>query len=183
MTKMFFKIRDPHPWFPKTKIIDGLPSWYRACLVWQLYGFECRHLSKIENRRHKPRNGQHTLAHQKNIQKNYLFFTQPEGFPSLRTTRSIPYTALQSINLFSFSLSFKAILDFLDLDPRSLFNLDPEHCKHIQINKLSNLLLQLSVRCDNGQKSILYNNMDYVLYEALYIINNFLFAKLVCITF
>jgi hypothetical protein len=34
-------------------------------------GFESRHLSKIKNRRHKQRSGQHTLAHRKNKYKKY----------------------------------------------------------------------------------------------------------------
>ncbi len=37
-----------------------------------LIGFESRHLSKIQNGRHKQRSGQHTLTHQKNIQKKVL---------------------------------------------------------------------------------------------------------------
>ncbi len=34
-------------------------------LIWQLSGFESRHLSKILNGRHNQRSGQHTLAHKK----------------------------------------------------------------------------------------------------------------------
>jgi hypothetical protein len=35
-------------------------------------GVYSRHLSKIQNGRHKQRSGQHTLAHQKNIQKKFM---------------------------------------------------------------------------------------------------------------
>jgi hypothetical protein len=44
-------------------------SWWRACLLRQLSGVESRHLSKIQNVRHKLRSGQHTLALPKNKQK------------------------------------------------------------------------------------------------------------------
>jgi hypothetical protein len=43
----------------------------RACLLRQLSGFESRHLSKIQNGRHKQRSGQHTLARPKNIHKKH----------------------------------------------------------------------------------------------------------------
>ncbi len=40
---------------------DGLLSRQRDCLPQQLFGFESRHLSEIQNGRHKQRSG-HTLA-------------------------------------------------------------------------------------------------------------------------
>jgi hypothetical protein len=42
------------------KVGDGWLSWYRACLLRQLSGYESSHLSKIQNGRYKQRNGQHT---------------------------------------------------------------------------------------------------------------------------
>ncbi len=36
--------------------------WQRTCFLRELSGFESRHLSKIQNGRHKQRSGQHTLA-------------------------------------------------------------------------------------------------------------------------
>ncbi len=43
-----------------------------AKLVARLPGFESRHLSIIQNGRHKQRRGQHTLARQKKIQIKYF---------------------------------------------------------------------------------------------------------------
>jgi hypothetical protein len=40
----------------------------------------CRHLSKIQNGRHKQRSGHHTLARQKYIQKNPVSWTIPFSF-------------------------------------------------------------------------------------------------------
>ena len=45
-----------------------------TCYAMQLSELESRHLSKVQNRRHEPRSGQHSLARQKNIQiKNISF--------------------------------------------------------------------------------------------------------------
>jgi hypothetical protein len=43
-----------------------------ASLLRQLSGFVSRHLSKIQNGRHKQRSGQHTLARDKIVRKKYF---------------------------------------------------------------------------------------------------------------
>jgi serine/threonine protein kinase len=53
--------------------LGGLRRWVatlgNAKLLRQLYGFESRHLSKMQNGRHKPKSGQRTLACQKMYNK------------------------------------------------------------------------------------------------------------------
>ncbi len=57
----------------KRRVAEFLERWVanllERLLLRQLSGFESRHLSKIQNGRHKQRRGQYTLARQNNLKK------------------------------------------------------------------------------------------------------------------
>ncbi len=81
-TWFFAKARDRKIKRNKTKNVCDIK---KLSVAEVLAGFESRHLSKIQNCRHKQRSGQHTLAHQKNIQKKVLANPPADSTDSLHS--------------------------------------------------------------------------------------------------
>ncbi len=97
-------------------------------LLRQLSGFESRHLSKIQNRRHKQRSCQHTLAGQKNNIKDCLKYL-PIGLRNKASSclgkfSDKPYVSFSSIKTWG------------------------KNCDHDFSNKL---LLMKNLRCCQGE--------------------------------
>jgi hypothetical protein len=72
---------------------DGWLSWWRACLLRQLSGFESRHLSKTLNGQ---RSGQHTLPpppqiYKKNYYNEPVIFSSSDSFNYLQLLMALVF--------------------------------------------------------------------------------------------